>query len=219
MQVSVIVPTVRPEQIFGCLESIHKAAEGLDSYEIVVAADFIDHAGHSNRNEKWLFRPDRLGPVNAICEAEKHCKGDYLFLISDEDRLHPGTLSLMYGHSEFQRARGTEIIVVPNCGMTFAQRGYYNVPFPPFPFVHRDIVKKLGGTLLDPKFGAHYADPDLGCRAYVNNVQLRFLSNVTLSHPNSVTESSHVANREKYFDQDEAYFRSKWDHLGEFVRH
>jgi hypothetical protein len=113
--------------------------------------------------------------VNAICEAEKNCTGEYLFLISDEDRLHEDSLSMMYGHAEFQRARGADVIVVPWCGAIWK---YFNIAFPPFPFVHKDVVKKLGGTLLDPQYGAHYADPDLGMRAHVNNVQLRFMQNV-----------------------------------------
>lgn len=209
MKVSVIVPTIRQNEIFPCIESIYDGCQGLDEYEIVVVADFPLFTNLPCVH--WILDVDRRGPVDAICKAERSCKGKYLFLMSDEDRLLPTTLKQLYDIAEGEKS---DTIYVPFCGAVW---NYYGRIFPPFPFVSREVIdRKLGGYLLDDSYGAHYADPDLGMRAAEADVEIRIMPNVRINHPNNMSYPDHIFNRNKFYERDMATFRSRWDHLGEF---
>lgn len=217
-QVSVLVPTVRPTEIGPCVEAIRAASVGL-AIQIVVVADFARPSdinadgsiGFTGRDVLWIMQTTRHGPIAAIDLAEDCATGDYLFLISDEDRMHEGAIATLYAEAERCRAAGEDVILFPDPGATWS---YYGRMFPPWPFVHRDLVKKLGG-LLDPAYGAHYADPDLGMRAWTHGVTVRCLKEATIHHHNNACAVSNY-NRETWYQRDMATFRARWDHLGTF---
>lgn len=205
---SILLPTVRSNEVFDCVKSIHLAAEGLD-YEIIVVADF-PHLPQDNKL-KWYCIPERNGPVKAICDAQDRARGEYFFICSDEDRLLPGTLTQLYNRASKYKK---EQIYVPYCGAIWR---YYGIPFPPFPFISRSLSDRLGKYLLDKDYHAHYADPDLGMRAHVNHVPLMFCEDILINHPNNVNYQDHIDNRAKYYETDKATFRLKWDKLGTFI--
>lgn len=202
MQLSVLLPTVRPEESQECLKSLHLACQKFDSYEIVVVSDF--HPNWPLQNTKWVLNKERKGPIKAICEAESHATGEYLFLLSDEDRTPEDSLFQIYQEA---LESDQEEILVPWCGSIWH---YYGKPFPPFPFIKRELATKLGG-LLDPAFGAHYADPDLGMRAHKAGVKIRFLPQIRIEHPNNMQCPVHQHNVDTYFQKDETLFKKKWD--------
>lgn len=216
MQVSILLPSVRPLELSNCLRLIHLAAKGL-LYEIIIVADFEQPSEYIyHRETQWVYRPLKEGPIKAICEAESRANGEYLFLLSDEDRLSPESLIKLYKRSEEHRLRGEKVILVPWCGGTMTDEqymkifSYYGKLFCPFPFIKRTLAQELGG-LLDPLFGAHYADPDLGMRAHSKGVKILNQKDIPIGHNNSMTCPIHQFNVKEYFQKDEDLFKSRWD--------
>lgn len=207
-QVSVIVPTVRPTEIGACVDAVRKASIGL-TLQIIVVSDYVRLL--EGPDVLWVMQTTRHGPIAAIALGADHATGEYLFLLSDEDRMDPGAIVTLHAEAERCRAAGESVILFPDPGATWS---YYGRVFAPWPFVHRDLVAKLGG-LLDPVYGAHYADPDLGMRAWTHGVEVRCLKTATMKHDNNACPVSH-ANRAAHYARDMATFRARWDHLGVF---
>jgi len=220
-QVSVLLPTVRPDLYKQAVASVGPAAEEV-TYEVVVVADFvgpepnITGSGLDRRIDltykdpvsQWIIS-GRRGPVEAVNIAAKWASGEYLFLLNDEATLSAGALARLYHSAICQPDAIFSPIHRPPYKFT-----YYNKPFVPFPFAHRDVFAKLGG-LLDPAYKAFYADPDLGLRADAAGVALRTIDGSVITHHNGHDEAKQ-ANVSQYMALDQRTFRDRWDHLGEF---
>jgi glycosyltransferase involved in cell wall biosynthesis len=207
MQLSILLPSLRPHELTGCLPALHAAADGLD-YELVVISDAELSDAHPRT--RCIIEAAPEGPIHATLTGLTAARGDYLFTCSDEDRLQPRSLFKMHVRAELARKLGTHAIHCP----WFPNAGpwqYYGRTFAPWPFIHKDLAKQLGG-LFDPAYHAHYADPDLGMRAAEAHVGIRLHDDLTLAHPNP-HDDLHLRNHARWFDADERVFRSKWAHL------
>ena len=206
--ISVLLPTVRPNLVLGCVRSIAAASEGLP-HEVIVVADFDpDPSWALPTTVRWIQCP-RRGPVEAVNVAYRSALGEYVFLLNDESILDPRALSHLY-----RAAIDTpDALLAPEHrpGYRFV---YYDRPFVPFPFAHRDVFARLGG-LLDLAYRAFYADPDLGLRAHVAGVPIRTVEGSVIRHHNG-HDAAKQDNVTAYMAADQATFRARWDHLGEF---
>lgn len=204
--ISVLLPTVRPTLARKAIASVLPAADEV-SVEVIVVANFAELESLP-MPVRWRIRP-RTGPVEAVNAALALAEGEYLFLLNDEATLDPGALARLY-HSAIC---DPDAIFAPvhRPGYTFQ---YYGRPFVPFPFGHRDVFARLGG-LLDPAYRAFYADPDLGMRAHAAGVSLRTIDGAVIRHANGQDEAKQE-NVAQYMAADQATFRARWDHLGEF---
>jgi hypothetical protein len=204
-EISVLLPTVRPHLAQRAFDSIAAAVTTVP-YEVIVVADFgpeeWDHCA-------WIVR-ERKGVIDAVNIAVAEARGEYLFLFNDESTLDPRALDLLHA----------EALFTPRCILTpkhipafgFA---YYGLPFVPFPFASRRLFEEIGG-LLDPAYGAFYADPDLGMRAHAHRIPMRIVEEAVIRHNNQHDEV-HSASVGAYLAADRATFRTRWDHLGEFA--
>lgn len=206
--ISVLLPTIRPHLITRAVQSIGPAAAGVP-YEVVVVADFdADLVAIGDPNVRWLISR-RYGVIDAINVAQRHARGEYLFVFNDESVLEPGALRRLYETAQQE----PKSLLSPRHLPPF-NFSYYGKPFAAFPFVHRDVVAELGG-LFDPTFKGFYADPDFSLRAHAKGVPIRIVDDAVLRHANNHDEPHH-ASVSAYLEQDRAVFRSRWDHLGEF---
>jgi GT2 family glycosyltransferase len=206
--ISVLLPTIRPDRAKRALASVD-AACGSVPYEVVVVADFPPNAMADSvpcAHLRWVQR-ERYGVVDAVNVACCEARGEYLFLFNDESVLQSGALQALYAE-----ATPTDIVTVRHePSYPFV---YYGLPFAPFPFAHRDLLRSLGG-LLDPVYRGFYADPDLSLRAHAAGVPIRVIESAVLRHDND-HDAAHRASVDAYLLADRATFRSRWDHLGEF---
>lgn len=205
-KVSILLPTVRPGHLRASYDSIRLAA-GTLPYEIIVVADFDpivvdDHC-------LWLRRP-RYGPIDAIEHARSHAVGDYLFVFNDESVLDQRALQILYNEAQNEPWALYSPRHLPDFNFV-----YYGKPFAAFPFVHYDVVTKLGG-LFDPRYRGFYADPDLSLRAHKMGMPIRIVQDAILRHANNMHAPGHQENLTAYYAADQRLFRSRWDHLGEF---
>lgn len=209
--ITVVLPTVRPRLLDDAVGSIIEGA-GRIPFELVVVADWhVAEPLLGVQDYSWYVRK-RRGPIEAITYGIKRAKGTFLFTLSDEDRLHPGALGELY-----KRALKNPDKVYTPWWQGKGPWTYYGKPFPPFPFMSKRTAEKLGG-FFDPAYKAHYCDPDLGMRCWAHGVEIEFVTEAGMDHPNDPTDEASVLNRQQWFDQDEALFRARWDEVGEFVR-
>ena len=202
--ISVLLPTVRPNKAAAAISSL-PAAAGQVRYEVVVVADFgPDDYPHT----KWILS-ERKGPIHAVDLAYKASSGEFVFLFNDESTLEPGALASLYYAALANPGR----VQTPHHLPEFPFQ-YYGLPFAAFPFVHKDVVKKLGG-FLDTAYRGFYADPDFSMRAHANNVPVAVVHSAVIVHTNR-HDSAHEHNLHAYLANDRALFRTRWDHLGRF---
>lgn len=213
--ISIILPTVRPEQLYKCLHGITIASQAID-IEILVISDYEPNLSDEtieNLNIKWVYEPERNGVVDAIKKGFNVANGDYLLSLSDEALLGERALNYLIEHSEKLDNR---CILTPKHIPQFPFF-YYKMPFAPFPFVHRSVIDELDGIYIDTAYKAFYADPDLSLRALTLSIPVYTCEKATIFHPNNMACPAHVHNVNKYLEKDRATFRARWDHLGDFV--
>jgi len=202
--ISVLLPSVRPGLLRRAYDSIAPAA-GQVAFEVVIVADF---GPEDWPQTKWIIR-ERRGPIDAISFAVREAAGDFLFLMNDESTLADGSLASLYYAALANPGRVQSPRWVPDYALA-----YYGQSFVPFPFVHRDVVKQLGG-FLDPAYRGFYADPDFSLRAHAKGVPVDVLPSAVIHHINGHDDVK-AHNWAAYFDNDRATFRTRWDHLGDF---
>lgn len=204
--ISVLLPTVRPQRLPHAMVSIPEAA-GAIPYEVIVVADF-GPPEDAYPNTRWILSK-RKGPIDAAHLAYAASEGEYVFLFNDESTLRPGALESLYYASLANPGR----LLTPHHLPEFPFQ-YYGLPFAAFPFVHKDVVKQLGG-FLDPAYGAFYADPDFSMRAHAKRIPVDVVQSAVIVHHNR-HDDAHGCNLQAYFANDRATFRTRWDHLGQF---
>jgi len=204
--ISVLLPTVRPALAQTALASIDAAAAGTP-YEVIVVADFSPETAPDERVH-WIAQ-ERQGVIAAVNRAYADATGDFVFLFCDESTPAPGALRALRDEAE----RQPMALLTPRHDppYTFV---YYGFPFAPFPFAHRDLIARLGG-LLDPAYKCFYADPDLGMRAHAHDVPVVTVEQAVIHHYNGHDDAK-VQNLRQYFAADQAVFKARWAHLGEF---
>lgn len=203
--ISVLLPTVRPHLLESAFASIEPAANGAP-YEVVVIADFPEAFVHAKL--QWVERA-RLGVVDALNAGMGVARGEYIFSFNDESQLDASALESLFVEAETQPRR----ILTPKHLPPF-NFSYYGKMFAPFPFVHRDVLAKIGG-IADPVFRAFYADPDLSLRAYACGVPVEILDKAIIRHANN-HDVAHQRNVNAYLEADREVFKKRWAHLGEF---
>lgn len=203
--ISVLLPTIRPHLLVRAWSSI-AAACGSVPYEVIVVADF---GPQSLPKTTWVVR-ERRGVIDAIYMASLEAVGDYLFVFNDESILDEGALESLYHYALANPGKVLSPQHVPAYNFV-----YYAKFFAAFPFVHRDVVKRLGG-LFDPAYKGFYADPDFSMRAHAAGVPIEVVHAAVLRHHNH-HDAPHWSSVSKYLDADRALFRSRWDHLGAFA--
>ena len=205
--ISVLFPTIRPELVAPCLESIRAGAGGVP-FEVIVVSD-VPVTWELQPWVRWIVTA-RNGVVDAVNVAYRAARGSYVFLTNDETRIEPLALERLYQAA----LREPQAIWSPQHIPSYPFF-YYGKPFVPFVFASKALLDSLGG-LLDPAYKGFYADPDLSMRAHAAGVPLRVLDTAVIHHSNNIGRPDHVAAVQQYLAQDRETFRARWDHLGEF---
>jgi len=214
MQLSVILPTIRPAQFQRSWASVGPAIFGQDvltDWEVIVVSTF--ECPVALPKTRWLVQ-DRRGVMAAIKYGYDQAHGEYVFTLNDESELDPGSLFTLWEAAEQARARGERAIHGPRHDPKF-DFSYYGRPFLPFPFAQKSLLDSIGGY-FDPAYQNFYADPDLSLRAIKANVALRTVKESVVRHANDMNAIGHRENVAASLERDRAVFRYRWDHLGEF---
>jgi GT2 family glycosyltransferase len=181
------------------------ACEGV-ACEVIVVSDFAPDK--SAVYDQWLQR-ERRGTVDACNAACAHAYGEWIFLTNDESIIQPGAIKALLDVAWMTPYCLWAPQHVPNYDFH-----YFGKKFVPFPFVHRDLLDAVGG-LFDPAYKCFYADPDLSLRVYEKGYTVQTIERAIVEHNNGQDEAK-LQNMSQYMARDQATFRTRWGHLGEF---
>lgn len=207
--ISVILPSVRPDNLWRCLNAVDHASRGIN-IETIIVADFKPI--YIPISAFWIYAPERKGTIDAINKGFDVSQGEYIFVTSDEAILGDGALVSLENMCKFY---DNKVLLSPAHVPDFPFF-YYKKWFAAFPFAHRSLIDKVGG-LFDPVYKSFYADPDLSLRAYTHGFDVRTCDDAIIYHPNNMECLVHKHNVSTYLAHDRAIFKERWAHLGEFI--
>ena len=212
MKISIIVPSLREQQLLKCVESIITTTSGID-YEIIIISPFRPPVPCV-----WLKEEKPKGVNYAVERGYRRSKGEWIFVMSDEDRFTDGFLLTLY---KFALPHAGKLFIANPVlfgGVTTFDRpsiGYYGKMFAPFPFIQKESAEKLGG-LYDLRYKSFFADPDLSLRCWEAGGEVRRCDKARLYHPH-IEDKLHMAAKTANFDKDQKAFAARWAHLGELT--
>lgn len=205
--ISILLPSIRPRNLEQTLVRLLVGQEGCD-FEIITVTDFEVYP----LPEKVIsIRSERKGCIDAICKAEAMASGEYIIVLSDQSYISDGGLQEMMYSSRFYNDR----VIISQHTIPESKLEYYGKYFAPYPFVHRSVIKELGGLFL-PCYKSFYADPDFSMRGHEAGIRIVKVDHVSIIRPNMMDYSNHTYNFNKYADADRELFKKRWEHLGEF---
>ncbi|MCK5602444.1 hypothetical protein KAR91_11255 [Candidatus Pacearchaeota archaeon] len=209
--VSIIIPSLRKNQIKECISQIVKTTHDVE-YEIIVVSPFPFH-----QITKWVEDTKIEGVNRAVQKGLEVAEGEYITTLSDEDRLTDNYLKTMLNHVAPHKGElfiGNPVLFG---GVSVGDRpaiGYFDLMFAPFPFLHRDTIEVLGG-LYDPTFTSFFADPDLSLRCWAMGGEVSRCPEARLCHRH-IKDDIHMNAYNKNFKKDESTFIKRWGHLGRY---
>lgn len=204
--ISVLLPSIRPHLIARTLESLPYGVE------TVVVADYPTQYPWNQFPEIRWFERERRGVIDAINFAYAQSSGEYLFILNDQSWLKRGALEALLEEALKKQRQ----IYTPRHEPPF-RFVYYDIEFAAFPFIHRSVLEEVGSRtyILDPSYRGFYGDPDLSLRAHAHGIPITVVKKAVLFHCNE-HDAPHNDHVSAFLAEDQATFRSRWDHLGAF---
>ena len=165
--VSFIFATNRPWDQFGSkiVESIRSVEKA--QHEIVVCATY---RMPDYENVRFVLDEKNDGSTSAVNAAAEKSVGDWVLLTCDDHYLNPSFSSKLL--------RSDKEMKVINLGIKWSDcvcvgGQVYTYPVIPFPAIHRDTLKKLGG-FFNPAMRHHFVGHWLGLWLLANGHQCDF---------------------------------------------
>lgn len=208
-KVSITLPSLRPDLLAQCVDSIRRNA-GFEDYEIVVVSPFPV----AGTKIKWIEEREKAGNCRAHATAADHASGQILVTMSDyivtrrnwlrnavdfieerERTIFPFCAGLFWANS-------TEI--GPTLGTAF---GHY---YPYFPAASRRSLDAAGGY-FSREFISNFGDVDLGLRIWAAGGQCLpcWDAVITQSCRRQMISPAQTGLKDK-IDQDRVTFAAKW---------
>lgn len=212
-KVSVTLPSLRPELLAQCVDSLRQNA-GLNDYEIVVVSPFPVEG----ERIRWIEERERAGNCSAHATAYDHSTGDIVIAMSDYIIARRNWMRNVVEFIEEQESKH-----FPFCAGLFwantnpgpaigAAFGYY---YPYFPAATRRSFEAAGGY-FSRAFMAHFGDSDLALRFWAagGKCQPCWDAVISQSHLRTQITVGQTGLKERV-DEDMATFVAKWrDSLG-----
>jgi len=209
--ISLIIPSLRKSQIEECIDRIDETTHGIE-YELIVVSPF-----RPPLSARWVEEAKPQGVNRAVQKGFKVAKGEYIMTLSDEDRFTDDYLKTMFDFVDPHKGE----LFIGNPGLfggvgpsVRPAIGYFGLMFAPFPFVHRDTIKALGG-LYDPIFTSFFADSDFSLRCWAMGGEVVRYPEARLYHRH-IKDDIHMNAYNKNFVKDEATFIKRWGHLCQY---
>ncbi|MBA7591632.1 hypothetical protein ES708_33792 [subsurface metagenome] len=210
---SIILPSLRPERLEECLQSIDQYTAGID-YEVIVVSPF-DVKPHPN--VVHIKEDDPGGTVKATALGFQYVRGEYVITMSDDCRVTAHWLANMIA---FMRPHDKEIfeggfVHVALSGRYHpggvARPSYCGKEFATLPCIRKDKAELIGGFFDYPYYQNWYGDPDLSLRVYRAGGTVAICPNAQiLVSQNAPGDRINKENREKYYKRDSAAFKERW---------
>jgi hypothetical protein len=190
MELSILIPSVRPKRFREFIKSVVQNTEGVD-YELVV--------------------DQRRGVLYEIInDMFERASGEYVVLICDDCFVTPDWAKNMLAFMRKQPPMTIGSFGLMIEGKRAKSIVYYDKLCAIIPCVKRDEIKERLGCLIEPQFKRFYGDPDLSLRWWSIGGQVKECDKalVNMYRWRDTIKSNDVRS---YFDADERVFKGKWD--------
>lgn len=210
--ISVILPTLRPDKTRKCIERITETSDGVN-YEVVVVSPLNMRellAGCKGYDRiKFVKEDKKEGSCKANTIGYENASGKYIFAIADDHFLGQdclkNLLKFMQLHDSEIFLAGARCYGVYGAGAEHKAYGFY---YAYNPCIRRDLVDKVGG-FYDPYYKCYYGDPDLAMRVWHKGGKVELCLDAWVEFHNELDcldLESHENNAERDFN---AFFK-RW---------
>lgn len=203
-EISVILPSVRPDGVAKRVREFALANSGVD-YELLVISTF-PVAG-----ERVVHIPEgeRTGTVRPCNLAYAQARGQYIVLWSDD--VVPGKDCLRQMLA-FVKRRPAPFIGAfrfkTRRGLMGGQHAAYGKMFACFGCASRATLEAIGG-LFDPALHCHFPDVDMGLRVWAQGGSVAVCPDAWILWDGD-KDGTFSENMDKYFAADSAVFLERW---------
>ena len=214
-QISVILPTLRAEAAYRCINRIAATSAGVE-YEVVVVSplDMLELLTGCSGYERIRFV--REGAKEGSCKANTlgylNASGKYIFAIADDHLLGADCLkaliAFMEHHDHEVFLAGARCYGVHGPGLEHTAYGLY---YPYTPCIRRDLVEEVGG-FYDPYYRCYWGDPDLAMRVWHHGGRAELCLDAWVEFHNAEDEVDSESSNQ-YAHRDYRAFVERWHGL------
>ncbi len=213
MEVSILLPSLRPAQLKKCIERIYVTHPRYNDYEILVISPLdLEKEIKTFRGAeriRFIKETSKKGMHAALELGVKEATGKYIFVISDDQLLDRDALNhmsaLMNKQTNKYNMTGTRC---HNLWLIEPDQTIYGMYYTLTAFIRRDIIAEIGG-LYDTTFRSYLGDTDLSLRIRQKGGNVLKCSKAWIE-TNNVLDA---VNSERNEDWEEDYkkFFDRWD--------
>jgi len=209
-EVSIIIASLRPNELKQCLESIHQCSAGID-YEVVVISPF-DIEPHPRVVHIRERKPE--GNYNAVAKGYRRAKGEYVVALSDDLVVTQGWLKSMVAFmrphdNEVFQGRFRHMVAHGDVVLERPLMNYFGFMFSGFPCMRKDKLQE-GGLFDNKLLHGFWGDPDLGLRVWTNGGRVETCQDsVIVAYP--CLDELDRTSKEKWQEADGKAFCQRWE--------
>lgn len=208
MELSIIIPTLRPNIIKETIQRIYDTTKNLD-YEILIVSSLDMTEIAKLPKVRIIKETSSTGSNSAIELGVNQSFGTYVMELSDDNLIDTGCLENMV---KFMRLHDKELLLcgprVHDLWEIHPENTIYGFYYPKTPCIKKSNLEKIG-KFYDTSFHSYFADPDLALRVIANLGKIEICPDAWIEFHNIRTDG--VKNdRNKYFDMDSHVFLERW---------
>lgn len=203
-EISIILPSIRPEIILQRINEFSITNRDLD-YEIIVVSPF------TVKGDKVVhIKEGQLGFGHAANTGYKFSSGKYVVYWGD--RISP-TINCLSNMLNFVKSNpdpfiGSFRMKDSRSKREIAQGCVYGKLFPTYPCASKNTINIIGG-LIDPIFEHYWADPDMGLRTWEHGGKVEICPDAWLEKE-TYDDEIVSNNTKKFFDSGAETFFNRW---------
>ena len=216
--VSIILPTLRPEVVKKCLDRLYYTTYKIN-YEIILVTPIINikdklQGCKALEHVTVVEEQEKAGVSKAYELAIPHIKGDYIFLLSDDQLIQTDCLLNLMSYSKIQEIDRKKFIVTgPRYSSIWGNHWdetIFGIYYPCNPFFHREILKDLDNIIFDTHYINYYGDPDFALRARNKGYLVMPCPTAWMENTNAFDEIE-TERRDDDFNNDHNKFVKRWE--------
>lgn len=209
-QVTVILPSVRPDLLTDCVQRMHATA-GFDDFEVAVISPFEVHGPRI----RWFPEHTRRGVIAAHAEAYAGTDSECVVAMADYAVTHRNWLKNLLSFIDERETDSRPLcaglfLATNERGMGACIGSVFGHYYPYFPAARRRSCEAVGGY-FSTDYVAYFADPDFGLRFWANggHCQLCWDSVLVASHKRAAIPPSQTG-LVSFLPKDMALFIERW---------
>lgn len=208
MELSIIIPSLRPTVLKETIERIYATTSDLD-YEILIVSH-LDMLEISKLDRVVMVKEtEQKGSNWAIELGTNVAQGTYIMELSDDNLIDTDCLKNIV---DFMKQNDDKLIVcgprVHDLWEVHPETTVYGFYYPKTPCIKKSNLEKIG-QFYDTSFHSYFADPDLALRVIAKGGIVTICPDAWIEFHN-IKKDFVGDDRKQYFEQDSKLFLERW---------